>query len=66
MILQEEEEKKPLAPKSGDAAIPIPKASMKASPRREYYYTYAYDNQLLSLINITHILCSMSFDLCGY
>lgn len=43
MILQEEEEKKPLAPKSGDAAIPIPKASVKSSPRREYYYTYAYD-----------------------
>ncbi|KAH9711569.1 PQ-loop repeat family protein / transmembrane family protein [Citrus sinensis] len=41
MILQEEDEKKPLAPKSGDAAIPIPKASVKSSPRREYYYTSA-------------------------
>ncbi|KAL9464424.1 hypothetical protein AB3S75_002097 [Citrus x aurantiifolia] len=38
---REEEEKKPLAPKSGDTAIPIPKASIKASPRREYYYTSA-------------------------
>lgn len=38
---REEEEKKPLAPKSGDAAIPIPKASVKSSPRREYYYTSA-------------------------
>ncbi|KAK9231116.1 hypothetical protein WN943_021348 [Citrus x changshan-huyou] len=38
---REEDEKKPLAPKSGDAAIPIPKASVKSSPRREYYYTSA-------------------------
>lgn len=38
---REEEEKKPLAHKLGDAAIPIPKASIKASPRREYYYTSA-------------------------
>ncbi|XP_021672118.2 probable vacuolar amino acid transporter YPQ1 isoform X2 [Hevea brasiliensis] len=38
---QVEDEKKPLKPKLADSAIPIPNASPRATPRREYYYTSA-------------------------
>ncbi|XP_022752122.1 probable vacuolar amino acid transporter YPQ3 isoform X2 [Durio zibethinus] len=36
-----EDENKPLKPGKPDAGIPIPKASSKPNPRREYYYTSA-------------------------
>ncbi|XVE82687.1 hypothetical protein DITRI_Ditri16bG0026000 [Diplodiscus trichospermus] len=36
-----EDEKKPLKPGKPDSGIPIPKASAKPNPRREYYYTSA-------------------------
>ncbi|XWS45362.1 hypothetical protein CRYUN_Cryun15aG0130400 [Craigia yunnanensis] len=36
-----EDEKKPLKPGKPDSGIPIPKASPKPNPRREYYYTSA-------------------------
>ncbi|RXH75214.1 hypothetical protein DVH24_029935 [Malus domestica] len=35
----EEENKKPLNPKLADSGIPIPSASLKATPKREFYYT---------------------------
>ncbi|EEF29105.1 probable vacuolar amino acid transporter YPQ1 isoform X2 [Ricinus communis] len=38
---QVEDEKKPLKPKLGDSGIPIPNASTRSTPRREYYYTSA-------------------------
>ncbi|XP_050110673.1 probable vacuolar amino acid transporter YPQ1 isoform X2 [Malus sylvestris] len=37
----EEENKKPLNPKLADSSIPIPTASPKATPKREFYYTSA-------------------------
>ncbi|TQD92614.1 hypothetical protein C1H46_021725 [Malus baccata] len=37
----EEENKKPLNPKLADSGIPIPTASPKATPKREFYYTSA-------------------------
>ena len=40
-IFQIEEERKPLNPKPVDSGIPIPcSASTKATPGREFYYTY--------------------------
>ncbi|XWS33717.1 hypothetical protein CRYUN_Cryun22dG0107300 [Craigia yunnanensis] len=36
-----EDENKPLKPGKPDSGIPIPKASPKSNPRREYYYTSA-------------------------
>ncbi|KAG8642572.1 hypothetical protein MANES_12G099200v8 [Manihot esculenta] len=36
-----DDDKKPLKPKSAGSAIPIPTASPRATPRREYYYTSA-------------------------
>ncbi|XP_004300590.1 PREDICTED: uncharacterized protein LOC101293205 [Fragaria vesca subsp. vesca] len=38
---EEEDYRKPLNPKSIDSGIPIPTASIKAAPRREFYYTSA-------------------------
>lgn len=37
----EDEKKRPFNPSSGDASIPIPKASPRSTPRREFYYTSA-------------------------
>ncbi|XP_044469215.1 lysosomal amino acid transporter 1 homolog [Mangifera indica] len=37
----DKDEKEPLKPKSADTGIPIPRAEIKASSRREYYYTSA-------------------------
>ncbi|KAA3461197.1 PQ-loop repeat family protein/transmembrane family protein isoform 5 [Gossypium australe] len=41
-----EDEKKPLKPGKPGSGIPIPKASQKPNPRREYYYMYAILNNL--------------------
>ncbi|KAK9948712.1 hypothetical protein M0R45_004277 [Rubus argutus] len=38
---EEESYKKPLNPKLADSGVPIPSASPKATPRREFYYTSA-------------------------
>ncbi|CAL2273723.1 unnamed protein product [Prunus armeniaca] len=37
----DEENKRPLNPKSADSGIPIPSASPKPTPRKEFYYTSA-------------------------
>ncbi|KAK9948690.1 hypothetical protein M0R45_004255 [Rubus argutus] len=39
--VDEESYKKPLNPKLADSGVPIPSASPKATPRREFYYTSA-------------------------
>ncbi|XP_062001782.1 probable vacuolar amino acid transporter YPQ1 [Rosa rugosa] len=38
---EEEDSRKPLNPKLVDSGVPIPSASPKATPRREFYYTSA-------------------------